>query len=70
MSDVEHSQNINPCRLDSCKFEPDGKSGIFPLLCQGTITKLYVDRYCVPPPGMGVFIRTRQLLNGWVDFPR
>jgi hypothetical protein len=34
-----------------------------------TITKLYVDRYGVPPAGMRVFIRTRQLLNGWEDLP-
>jgi hypothetical protein len=34
-----------------------------------TITKLYVDRYGVPPAGMRVFIRTRQVLNGWEDFP-
>ena len=34
-----------------------------------TITKLYVDRYGVPPPGTRVFIRTRQVLNGWSDFP-
>jgi hypothetical protein len=34
-----------------------------------TITNLYVDRYGVPPAGLRVFIRTRQLLNGWEDFP-
>ena len=33
------------------------------------ITKLYVDRYGVPPVGTRVFIRTRQVLNGWEDFP-
>jgi hypothetical protein len=33
------------------------------------ITKLYVDRYGAPPPGTRVFIRTRQMSNGWVDFP-
>jgi hypothetical protein len=33
------------------------------------ITKLYVDRYGAPPPGARVFIRTRQLRDGWVDFP-
>jgi len=35
-----------------------------------TITKLYVDRYGVPPVGMRVFIRTRQVQNGWEDLPR
>jgi hypothetical protein len=33
------------------------------------ITKLYVDRYGAPPAGMKVFIRTRQVSNGWGDFP-
>ena len=33
------------------------------------IRQLYVDRYGVPPPGTRVFIRTRQVLNGWEDFP-
>jgi len=35
-----------------------------------TITQLYVDRYGVPPAGMRVFIRTRQMLNGWEDLPK
>ena len=34
-----------------------------------TITTLYVDRYGVPPAGTRVFVRTRQMLNGWEDFP-
>jgi hypothetical protein len=34
-----------------------------------TITQLYVERYGVPPAGMRVFIRTRQVLNGWEDYP-
>jgi hypothetical protein len=33
------------------------------------ITKLYVDRYGPPPAGTRVFIRTRQVSKGWVDFP-
>jgi hypothetical protein len=33
------------------------------------ITKLYVDRFGAPPPGARVFIRTRQVSNGWGDFP-
>ena len=33
------------------------------------ITKLYVDRYGVPPAGSRVFIRTRQVSGGWEDFP-
>ena len=34
------------------------------------ITELYVDRYGVPPAGTRVFIRTRQVLNGWEGLPR
>lgn len=34
------------------------------------ITKLFVDRYGKPPGGTRVFIRTRQLLNGWEDEPK
>jgi hypothetical protein len=33
------------------------------------ITQLYVDRYGMPPVGTRVFIRTRQVSNGWEDFP-
>lgn len=33
------------------------------------ITQLYVDRYGVPPAGTRIFIRTRQVLNGWEDHP-
>jgi hypothetical protein len=33
------------------------------------ITQLFVDRYGVPRPGMRVFIRTRQVVNGWEDLP-
>jgi hypothetical protein len=33
------------------------------------ITKLYVDRFGAPPPGTRVFIRTRQVSNGWGELP-
>ena len=33
------------------------------------ITKLYVDRFGAPPPGTRIFIRTRQVSNGWEDSP-
>ena len=33
------------------------------------ITKLFVDRYGTPPAGTRIFIRTRQVSNGWEDFP-
>jgi hypothetical protein len=33
------------------------------------ITKPYVDRYGEPPPGTRIFIRRRQVRDGWVDFP-
>ncbi|MGD0093201.1 MAG: hypothetical protein ABSE73_25080, partial [Planctomycetota bacterium] len=34
------------------------------------ITKLYVDKYGVPPVGKRVFIHTRQQVNGWQDSPK
>jgi hypothetical protein len=33
------------------------------------VTKLYVDRFGLPPAGTRVFIRTRQMRDGWVDIP-
>ena len=33
-------------------------------------TDLYVARYGIPPAGMRIFIRTRQVLNGWEDAPK
>jgi hypothetical protein len=33
----------------------------------GDITKLYVDKYGVPPAGKRVFIHTRQQVNGWQE---
>jgi hypothetical protein len=35
-----------------------------------TITPLYVDRYGAPLPGTRIFIRTRQVLDGWEDLPQ
>jgi len=34
-----------------------------------SIRKLYVDRYGEPAAGTRVFIRTRQVCDGWTDFP-
>jgi hypothetical protein len=34
------------------------------------ITDQYVARYGRPQPGMRIFIRTRQVLNGWEDTPK
>jgi hypothetical protein len=34
------------------------------------ITDLYVARYGRPPVGTRIFIRTRQVLNGWEDVPK
>ena len=31
------------------------------------ITELYVKKFGVPPAGTRVFIRTRQIINGWED---
>ena len=35
--------------------------------CWSDITALYVKAFGVPPVGQRVFIRTRQLINGWQD---
>jgi hypothetical protein len=34
------------------------------------ITDLYAARYGAPQPGTRIFIRTRQVLNGWEDMPK
>ena len=34
------------------------------------IRSAYVKRFGVPSPGQRVFIRTRQLINGWEDEPK
>ena len=34
------------------------------------ITERYVARYGVPPVGTSIFIRTRQILDGWEDDPK
>ena len=46
--------------------------GVLPAAEAGysNITDLYVARYGVPPAGTRIFIRTRQLLNGWKDAPK
>jgi hypothetical protein len=43
--------------------------GLLPAAVRGwsDITELYVKRFGVPPAGSRVFIRTRQLINGWQD---
>ena len=43
--------------------------GLLPAAVRGwcDITDLYVRRFGVPPAGTRVFIRTRQLINGWED---
>ena len=43
--------------------------GLLPARVRGwcDITDLYVKRFGMPPPGTRVFIRTRQLINGWED---
>jgi len=46
--------------------------GVLPATEAGysNITDLYVARYGVPPAGTRIFIRTRQVLNGWEDVPK
>jgi hypothetical protein len=43
--------------------------GLLPAPVRGwcDVTELYVKRFGVPPVGTRVFIRTRQLINGWED---
>jgi hypothetical protein len=46
--------------------------GALPVPASGVcdITELYVAKYGVPPAGTRVFIRTRQIANGWEDEPK
>jgi hypothetical protein len=46
--------------------------GVLPAAEAGysNITDLFVARYGQPPPGTRIFIRTRQVLNGWLDAPK
>jgi hypothetical protein len=46
--------------------------GVLPAAEAGysNITDLYVAKYGIPPAGTRIFIRTRQVLNGWEDAPR
>jgi hypothetical protein len=46
--------------------------GLLPAPSRGLsdITDLYVAKFGAPAPGMRIFIRTRQQINGWEDSPR
>ena len=46
--------------------------GVLPTAEAGysNITDLYIARYGKPPVGTRIFIRTRQVLNGWEDVPK
>jgi hypothetical protein len=46
--------------------------GVLPAAEAGysNITDLFVARYGIPPIGTRIFIRTRQVLNGWGDTPK
>jgi hypothetical protein len=46
--------------------------GVLPAAEAGysNITDLYVAKYGLPPVGTRIFIRTRQVLNGWEDVPK
>jgi hypothetical protein len=46
--------------------------GVLPAAEAGysNITDLYVAKYGIPAAGMRIFIRTRQVLNGWEDVPK
>jgi hypothetical protein len=46
--------------------------GLLPAPVNGwsDITDLYVAQYGAPPPGMAVFVRSQQHIDGWTDIPR
>ena len=43
---------------------PDPDAGV------SDITDLYVAKYGVPPAGTRIFIRTRQVADGWEDLQK
>jgi hypothetical protein len=61
-----------PCsagRSFSCRYSILGLLPV-PIRRICNITDLYVRKYGVPPVGSRVFIRTRQVINGWEDTPK
>ena len=61
-----------PCSAGRSSTTPYSILGRLPAPVGGvsTITSLYVSRFGVPPPRRRVFIRTRQLIEGWEDEPK
>jgi len=58
-----------PCSAGRSMRSNYSTIGLLPAAVRGwsDITELYVSRFGVPPVGSRVFIRTRQLINGWED---
>jgi hypothetical protein len=61
-----------PCSAGRSSTTPYAILGLLPAPKRGVsnIRSPYVKRYGVPAPGQRVFIRTRQLINGWEDEPK
>ena len=61
-----------PCSAGRASTTPYTILGRLPTPVGGvsTITKLYAARFGMPSPGERVFIRTRQVINGWQDEPK
>lgn len=61
-----------PCSAGRASTTPYTILGRLPAPVGGvsTITKLYSARFGLPSPGQRVFIRTRQLIEGWEDEPK
>jgi hypothetical protein len=61
-----------PCNAGRTSTTPYSILGLLPRPVGGvsTITRLYKEKFGLPSPGQRVFIRTRQLIEGWEDAPK
>jgi hypothetical protein len=61
-----------PCSAGRSSTTPYSILGPLPRPDGGvcTITNLYKEKFGLPSPGQRVFIRTRQLIEGWEDEPK
>jgi hypothetical protein len=62
----------SPCSAGRSSTTPYSILGLLPGPNGGvsTLTKLYKEKFGLPSPGQRVFIRTRQLIEGWEDEPK
>ncbi|MCX6927965.1 MAG: hypothetical protein NT154_32865 [Verrucomicrobia bacterium] len=63
---------VKPCSQGITYVDHFTILGLAPNSVRGVIdiTALYVAKYGVPRPGMRVFIRTMQQINGWQELPK